>query len=273
MNSIRNNLKNSHGFSILETLVALALTAIVLTVVFKVFITQHQNWSIQEQVTDMQQNARAAMDEITRQVRMAGHELPLGLPALIAYNSNPDTIVITYGDGGCDAPIEHDMPSPSSELKCDGHDVSCFYDGQWVYIFHPDSGGGEFFQISQVQTGSSVIQHTSAPLSASYSKGAVVIALQRIKYYIDNSDSLHPNLMMELPGQAPQVYAENVEDLQFRYTMKNGLVIDAPVIIDDVREVRILLTARTDRPDPEFPNDPYRRRQYTSRVNLRNIDI
>lgn len=272
-NIFPGKLKNGRGFTLLEVLIALFMSAVVLTIIFKVFITQHKNWSIQEQVTDMQQNARAAMDELGRQIRMAGHELPLGLPGIIAYNTNPDTIVITYANGGCDAPIEWTMPLPSSELRCDGHDISCFEDGDWVYIFHPDSGGGEFFQISEVQVAAAHIQHNKDPLSKCYPKGAIIIALQRIKYYIDNSDTLHPNLMMELPGRAPQIYAENITDLEFQYTMKNGMVVNVPAIVDDVREVHIIMTARTDRPDPEFPDDPYRQRQYTSRVNLRNYDI
>ena len=257
----------------LEVLIAMFLSAVVLIIIFKVFVTQHYNWSVQEQVTDMQQNARAAIDELSRQIRMAGHELPLGLPGIIAYNTNPDTIIITYGDGGCDAPIEFTMPLPSAELRCDGHDISCFKDGQYVYIFHPDSGGGEFFQISEVQVAAAHIQHNKDPLSQCYAKGAIILALQRIKYFIDNTDTLHPNLMMQLPGQVPQIYSENIEDLQFVYTMKNGMIVDAPAIVDDIRQVRIVMTARTNIPDSEFPDDPYRRRQYTSRVNLRNFDI
>jgi hypothetical protein len=165
------------------------------------------------------------------------------------------------------------MPKPSAELRCDGHDVSCFYDGQWVYIFHPDSGGGEFFQITQVQTGSSHIQHNTMELSRCYPKGAIIIALQKVKYFVDNSDTLHPNLMMQLPGQNPQVYAENITDLQFQYKMKNGMVLNVPSIASDIREVAIALTARTGMPDPDFPHDPYRWRSYTSKVNVRNLDI
>jgi len=266
-------LKNGKGFSLLEVLIGMFLSGIVLIVIFKVFVTQHKNWSIQEQVTDMQQNARAAIDELSRQVRMAGHELPLGISGIIPYNTNPDTIVITYADGGCEAPTEHDMSDASSPIRCDGHDISCFYDGQWAYIFHPDSGGSEFFQISQVVTATSQFEHSGSMLTKAYPKGAIVLSLQRLKFFVDNSDTLHPNLMLQLPGRGPQVYAENIEDIEFRYTMKNGLTVDVPVIIEDIREVRIILTARTGIADPDFVGDPYRRRQYTSRVNLRNIDI
>ena len=261
------------GVSILETLIALFLSGVVITVIFKMYVTQHKNWTIQGEVTDMQQNARAAIDELTREIRMAGHELPLGLAAIEAYNTNPDTIVITYADGGCDAPIEHPMPQPSAELRCDGHDVSCFQDGQWVYIFQPDSGGGEFFQITQVQASAFHIQHNTMSLSKCYPAGSIVIALQRIKFFIDNSDTLHPNLMMQLPGQTPQIYAEDIENLQFQYRMKNGTIVDVPAIPEDIREVSVLLTARTGKPDPDFPNDPYRHRTYTSKVNVRNLSI
>ncbi len=259
--------------SLVETLVALFMTGLVMASIFGVYINQHKNWMIQEQLTDAQQNARAVIDELTRQIRMAGFHLPLGLNGLAASNTNPDTIVINYCDNACDAPLEWDMPQPSSELRCDGNDVTCFYDGEYAYIFDPDSGGGEFFTISHVQIASSNIQHNTSTLSKAYKKGAIVLALQSVKYYIDRTDTTHPNLMMQLPGQAPQVYAENIEDLQFRYTMKNGAVEDVPPIVSHVREVSIVLTARTNEPDPDFPGNPYRRRTFSSKVNLRNFDI
>jgi len=273
MNRVEWKIGTERGISLVETLVALLMSGMVMAAIFGVYINQHKNWMIQEKITDAQQNARAVIDELTRQIRMAGYDLPIGLNGLQVSNADPDTITINYCDGGCDAPIEHDMPQPSSELRCDGHDVSCFYDGQYSYIFDPDSGGGEFFTISHVQIASSNIQHNTSILSKAYRKGAIVLALQSVKYYIDRSDTTHPNLMMQLPGQAAQVYAENIEDLQFTYTMKNGTVLDAPTIIPDVREVSISLTARTDEPDPDFTDNPYRRRTFSSKVNLRNFDI
>jgi hypothetical protein len=268
----KNRLLSIKGVSLIEALIALLMTGIITASVFKVYINQHKNWTIQGDVTDVQQNARAAIDELTRQIRMAGYELPLGLACIEAYNTNPDTIVINYSNGGCDAVIEHTMPNPSAELRCDGHDVSCFQDGQWAYIFQPDSGGGEFFLITHVQTAASHIQHNTMVLSKAYSKDAIVISLEQVKFFVDYSDSLHPNLMLQLPGQAPAVYSENIEDLQFQYRMKNGTIVDVPAIDTDIREVLITLVARTHNPDPDFTQNPYRRRSFTSRVNLRNLD-
>jgi len=271
MRTIIKKLKNKAGMSVIELLIGMFLAGLVTASIFEVYINQHKNWMIQEDITNIQQNGRAAIDELSRQLRMAGHELPQGIEAIEAYDTNPDTIVINFSSGGCDAPIEHKMPKPSSELRCDGHDISCFYDGQYAYIFHPDSGGGEFFEITQVQVAAAHIQHNTMPLSRIYDKGAIVMSLNRYKYYIDYSDSLHPNLMLKLPGQTPQVYAENIEDLQFRYTMKGGAVVNVPPSAADVREIHIELTARSDKPDIDFEQDPYRRRTYATKVNLRNL--
>lgn len=263
----------STGFSLLEALIAMILAGVVMTAIFKVYVNQHKNWGQQEQIIDMQQNARAAIDELTRQIRMAGFGLPLQLDGIEAYNTDPDTIILNYAADGCQAPIEHAMPNVSSELRCDGHDVSCFWDGQWVYIFDPDSGGGEFFEITQVQTASSHIQHNTMDLSRTYDAGAILLALTRVKFFIDRSDTLHPNLMIELPGQNPQVYAENITDLQFQYVMKNGAVVDQPPIPEDVRQVIIFVSARTNDKDIDLPGQPYRTRTITSAVNVRNLDV
>ncbi len=259
------------GISMLEMLIALFMTAIVLTAIFGVYINQHKNMLVQEDVTEIQQNARAAMDELTRQIRMAGNGLPLGLPGIKVSNTNPDTITINYCASGCQAPLEWAMPLPSSELRCDGHDVSCFQDNQWVYIFAPDSGGGEFFVITQVQTASSHIQHNTMTLARAYPKKSILLSMTQVKYFIDRSDTAHPNMMMQLPGQAAQVYAENIEDLQFHYTMKNGSVVNVPVIVADIRAVEIALTARSSQRDPNLPGHPYRHRTFSSQVNLRNF--
>jgi len=72
------------------------------------------------------------------------------------------------------------------------------------------------------------IQHNTKKLSKCYPKGSIILSLDRIKYYIDHSDTLHPKLMVQLGSFAPQVYAEDIVDLQFTYTMKNGDVVDVP---------------------------------------------
>jgi prepilin-type N-terminal cleavage/methylation domain-containing protein len=261
------------GFTILELLIALMITSVLVTAGYGVYINQHEGWIIQEQVTTMQQNARAAMHELETKIRMAGYKIPGGIEPIYAKNSNPDTITIIFKDEmECDATIEHDMPQPSSELRCDGHDVSCFHDDTWAYIYDPAADTGEFFLITQVQTSSSHIQHNTMDLSRCYPVGSLVIFMDMFKFYIDRSDTNHPNLMEQHVRETPQVYAENIEDLQFRYGLANGVFVDVPPAASVVREVQISLTARSDKKDLQFAGQ-YRKRTLTSDVKIRNLGL
>jgi len=268
--------RNQTGTTFLEVMIALLITSVVTTAIFKLYITQHKNYLTQDDVTNIQQNARASIDEMTRHIRMAGFDLPLGLPAITAANTDPDTITITYLSSGCDTYLSAPMPQPSAELKC-ATDVSCFYDGEWVYIYDPDSAFGEWFEITHVQTGSNHIQHNTMVLSRKYQANALLLAMSQIKFFIDTlSDPDHPNLMVQMMGHAPQVFAEDITDLQFQYTMKNGAVVDVPTVADNIREVAIVVSGRSHTPDlalAQDPKDQYRQRTFSTTVYLRNVGI
>lgn len=270
-------LRCQKGISFLELMIALAIMGIVTMTIFRLFVTQHNNYIAQDDVSIIQQNARASIDELSRHIRMAGHGLPLGLAPISSSNTDPDTITITYRTDDCETFLSDPMPLPSSELKC-GSDISCFQNGQWVYIFEPDSGGGEWFEITLVQAAAFHIQHNTMTLSKAYAEDAVLLSMTQVKFYVDDAtDPDHPTLMVQVPGRPPQPFAEDVEDLQFRYRMKNGMVLDEPAVPDDIREVMISISGRSSREniamEPVAGGDPYRRRTFSTSVFLRNVGI
>jgi len=257
-------------------MIALLILGVVTTAIFKLYITQHKNYLTQDDITTIQQNVRASIDELSRHIRMAGYDLPLGLPSIAAANTDPDTITITYLSDGCDTYLSAPMPQPSSELKC-GTDISCFYDGQWVYIYDPDLASGEWFEITHVQAAAYHLQHNTMVLSRKYDANALVLAISQIKFFVDNTtDPNHPNLMIHIMGQTPQVFAEDIIDLQFQYCMKNGAVVDVPTVIDNIREVSISISGRSHKPDVELAEElenQYRQRTFSTSVYLRNIGV
>lgn len=268
---------NQSGTSFLEVMIALLIMGVITASIFRLYIASHKNFMVQNEVTNVQQNARASIDELTRQIRMAGYGLPLGIAAIEASNTNPDTITLTYRTDNCDTYLLSAMPQPSAELKL-ATDVSCFYDGQWVFIFEPDSGGGEWFEITQVQAAAKHIQHNTMTLSKTYGKDAILLSMIQVKFYVDyTTNPDHPYLMIEMPGQTPQIFADNITDMQFQYRMKNGVLLDSIIVPDDVREVLISLTGSSVNQDLDIEDfgqgDGFRRRTFATSVYLRNVGI
>lgn len=64
----------SGGFTLVELLVGILLSGIVLAGLYSIFISQQRAFSAQERVAEMNQNIRAAMDLMTREIRLAGYK-------------------------------------------------------------------------------------------------------------------------------------------------------------------------------------------------------
>ena len=60
------------GFTLLEVLVVILILGIVMAGVYSVYTSQQKSFLIQEDVAEMQQNLRAAMFSMVREIRLAG---------------------------------------------------------------------------------------------------------------------------------------------------------------------------------------------------------
>ena len=66
-------LSNRSGFTLVELMLAMAISGIIMAAIYSVYIAQQRTYLAQEQIAQMQQNIRAAMDILTREIRMAGY--------------------------------------------------------------------------------------------------------------------------------------------------------------------------------------------------------
>jgi type IV pilus assembly protein PilW len=66
--------KENRGFTLIELLVAMGLGLVVLGAVLKVFVSQNRTNVAQQEVAYAQQNVRAAMDLMAREIRNAGYD-------------------------------------------------------------------------------------------------------------------------------------------------------------------------------------------------------
>jgi type IV pilus assembly protein PilW len=64
----------NRGFTLLELLAAIFIAAILMAGLYSVFVSQEEAFSAQERITEMNQNLRASMDLMTREIRLAGYK-------------------------------------------------------------------------------------------------------------------------------------------------------------------------------------------------------
>ncbi len=117
------SLNTKHGFSLIELITALGISGIILGAITATFISQSRSYDAQEQINGMQQAARAAMDMITREVRMAGYDPTssnnFGIAACSATSIRILADVVDPADGlttGANEDITYAFDDPNDEL-------------------------------------------------------------------------------------------------------------------------------------------------------------
>ena len=92
---------NKKGITLIELLVALAISAIVLAGVYQLFISQTRTYAKQDQVVEVQQSVRTAMEILSRDLRMVGFDddnptSTISIPISIVTPVQSDRITLNY---------------------------------------------------------------------------------------------------------------------------------------------------------------------------------
>jgi len=99
--------RSNPGFTIIECLVTMAISGIVIAAIYSTLYSQQKTHVTQEQIVAMQQNLRAAMYLMKKEIRMAGYD-PTGSALAGIQIANTNSIRITRditddaGTGGPD---------------------------------------------------------------------------------------------------------------------------------------------------------------------------
>ncbi len=95
---IENKL-NVKGVTLVELLVALIISAIVVAGIYRVFVAQSRAYVVQDQVVEVQQNIRSAMEILLKDLRMAGFNGD-NTPCTPSVTPGANTITVFYQKNG-----------------------------------------------------------------------------------------------------------------------------------------------------------------------------
>ncbi|MGA1790810.1 MAG: PilW family protein [bacterium] len=110
------------GFTLVELLLALFISAVMAAAIFNFFIAQNKSYSVQEQVSEIQQNVRAAVNLMVKEIRMAGYDPTENAGAGII-TANPDLMTFTMdlnSDANChdyNEYITYSLYTPADGIK------------------------------------------------------------------------------------------------------------------------------------------------------------
>jgi type II secretory pathway pseudopilin PulG len=229
------------GFTLVETLVATALTLLVMSAVLSVATPGAVLARMQPEAAEMQQRARVGADTMLRDLLGAGAGLDTGPDAgsLVAFlppavprrmgltgSDSPDVvradaITLTWIESGfaqatSSAPISSSAPSLAVAVRppCPPADVMCgFTDGADALVFD-DQGHFDMFRVANVAAGSAELRRHGTGIGYDYPAGThVAVATTRI-YYLD---PVSRQLRMTDGYLSDQPVVDNVVGLTFSY--------------------------------------------------------
>ena len=123
------------GFTLVELLIAMAIALVVIGSISSAFISQRKTFAAQEQVAEMIQSARAAMDIISRELKMGGYD-PTGAGLVgVPYSASQLQVVADLnGDGETDGTVSNDDTN---------EEITYTYDGANLQIDRNTGGGAQ----------------------------------------------------------------------------------------------------------------------------------
>lgn len=281
----RNILTKKTGVTLIELLIALVISSILVAALYRTFIDQQKTYTVQDQVADMQQSVRVGIDQMTREIRMAGYGLGETILASFGVTDvNGFTSILTPGnnvnntgknDDSITVIIAVEVAKLTETVAQGSSAIKVSYTGDF------NSGTQKYLCLNGennylVQSVSSNTITLATPLLEGHLIDEPIFLVKAVTYKLmpDPTNQMVPVLVKnENTGNGDQIVAENIEDLQFRYTLTDGSVTDSPTNPEDVRVVSASIKARTKMPDAQLSNDGYRRRELASVIKVRNLGL
>ena len=254
-------LNNMHGFTLVELMVTVFLTAIAVIAIYRGYTTFSQSADAQQQTMEMQQNLRIGMTTLVKDIMRAGMKEEDS--TLVAF-ANADAATVEFG---------MDLGS-GGVFAADGIDN----DGDGVEDDDPDAAVAALEALEEGRIGDGDFDDDG----------------EQIRYTLSGED-LEREVWNGAAWGAAQTVITNVSALEFVYLDEDEnqlgpLPIADPAVLDTIDTVVVTLVVRTTNEDYRItnnetyqnllltdiytaPGDNFRRRAMSMRVKVRNANL
>lgn len=283
-----NQYLKQRGFSLIELVTASALSLVLVAGVATVYMGSRQTYNARDELSTMQENARSAINALTKHLEHAGYTTPARLPLDKAFYVDGDPVPAAKNCGGGASSITN----TSALIQTQDHDDASSTGDTIGVVFFADSS--LFTDCGNDPTPTSC-QVQEAP-NPEYSK---VYNTFYVNSVTDPQGNSIPNLFC-VGSQGTQAIsvAEGVETMQFAYGLdenSDGTVdnyMDATTVEaanhwGKVRAIKVALLMRSRQPvfnaaeakdynllDKTFSrNDRFQRTVHTTVIYLRNLAV
>jgi len=273
--------KKDGGVTLIELMIVLVIAAFLVAGVYSLFITQHRSYAVQDQVAGVQQDARAALNIMARDIRMAGFVAGAGSgtgftdgttssitilsnPAGDTYRyaveprnftTTPDTLTVVTGAeelGGVVQPVAGNLVTLDNNVETNNPEFVIAVNNNRAYVAFDLQIG----KLYQVQVGSVDDDKITVSNFSSGEKtvGGKAYWVKAITYSVGADGVLRRNTNISATSNQPlagDVINTIVEDLQFAYQVSgdagwyNAFAnFPAGKTRADIRMIRINITVR-----------------------------
>ncbi|MHB1398664.1 MAG: PilW family protein [Trichloromonadaceae bacterium] len=269
------------GFSLVEILVAMVLMGIVVTAIFNLYLGTERSADTQDRIADVQQNVRFALDQVVRDIRMAGFAMPIADNAITGGPSTPTAgnpfTMRTGSSSDKVLRIKADFTSPASAatvqtITIDSEEVSgLFAKDELARIIRRDTQHerieGAVLIFTDNPSGSEV-KLKGFTTATEFKEGDLIVHTvagatnpMEFSYWLEGGE-----IRRSINGGTPRVLGQGISGFQLSYLFgreDEAASLDATTL-DDVRAVRVTIVGEA------TTRDGVKSRTVSSVVQLRN---
>lgn len=283
---------SENGLTLMELLVAIAMTTIVVAAVFTTFIVQQRSFGTQDQVAEMVQSSKIAFNMLTDTIRNAGSGYPEFEQPIIngnslvfeavdsGHNGGPDSITL-IGGFRMVATLAQAVGFGSNQMRINYIDEPEFNLTDKSYISIDGIGYARIIGCTSDTNGkcrASEIITLDRAVNVSYPVGRPVYLIEDVTFCVNGNRELQMRKRGAdsgncTGGEEVDTILQNVDDLQFGYGVDtdNDNVIewyDIPPPGNTVSAIRVGLVTRTMREDQDL--SPASKPYYANGIRLEN---